>query len=116
MAPIVLLKNFTLAISSGQAFKTDWISIPSEHKNMDMHVHVQSVVPAGMASGFAVGLETSYDTVEEVAMGAGVTVTAPGSFTDHITSGVGPMARVHIQTAEAAAHAIVSVWLQPKSD
>lgn len=116
MGPIVLLKNFTLAIASGQIFRTEWISLPSEHMNMDMHVHVQGVVPTGMASGFAVGLETSYDTVEVVAMGAGVTVLAPGSFTDHITTGVGPLTRVHIQTAEPVAHAIISVWLQPKSE
>ena len=60
MGPIVLLKNFTLAIASGQIFRTEWISLPSEHMNMDMHVHVQGVVPTGMASGFAVGLEGGF--------------------------------------------------------
>ena len=117
MGPIVLLKNFTLAIEQNQTFKGDWISVPSEHKNMDMHVHCQTISPTGLTTGFTVGIETSYDTVEEVAAGTGVNVNAPGSSTDHITSGIGPMARIHIQTPESVSvFAVVSVWLQPKSE
>ena len=117
MGPIVLLKNFTLAISPGQSFQTDWVSFPSGHKNADLHVHTQTIAPTGLGTGFSVGLETSYDTVEHTSAGAGANVNAPGSTTDNITSGLGPMARLEFQNGEAQAiFAIVSVWLQPKSD
>ena len=117
MGPIVLLKNFTFELEVGQSFTTDWIPFPSEHKNADMHVHLQSIVPTGLTTGVNTQLQATYDTVEEASVGGGVNQNLPGSTTDNITSDLGPMARVRIANPESVAiFGIVSVWLQPKSD
>ena len=117
MGPIVFLKNFTVAMDASQTFRTDWVSIPSEHQNGTLHAHVQTLSPATPGAGLGVIMEGSFDTVEEINLGTGITVIATGSYNDPISANIAPLGRIKLDNLEGSPiFAIVSVWLQPKSE
>jgi len=117
MRPLVLLKNFTVVLDAGQSFFTDWTQIPSEHQNGTLHAHVQTLSPAAPTNGFLVRLQGSFDTVEESDLGTGITVLLVNSYNDAISQNIAPLGRLKIENLEPGAiFAIVSVWLQPKSE
>lgn len=117
MDTIVLLKNFTIALDPGQAFFTDWARFPANHKNADLHMHTQTMIPTSPSTGLSYQLQASFDTVEEVSAGTSTTVAGVGSQALAISSGLATMVRIRISSADSVPiTSIVSVYLQPKSD
>ena len=115
--PLVLLKDFPFAGAASQVFYTDWVPVDSEFQNAQIHVHCQTIAPMPTAFGLSVKIHTSFDTVEAYVVGSAFTVVAPGSQSTAISSELGPMVRVEIAVSEPTTmYAILSVWLQPKSD
>ena len=116
MGPIVLLKNFTFALAANQTFTTDWIPFPSEHRNAQLHYHLQSLTPTPATNGMSVDVETSYDTVEHPPAGSISSITAVGSDSLDITSGLQSLVGAVLTNDDSGAlFGTISVWLQPKS-
>ena len=118
MGPLILAKNFTIAMHDLQTFFGDWMGMDSQFQNGTIHVHCQTLTPTGgLTNGIAVEVETSYDTVENNQIGATVNVTATGSQSAPISSNIAPMIRLKLENTEnLPMFATLSVWLQPKSD
>ena len=76
MGPIVLLKNFTFALSTTDTFTTDWISFPSEHQNATLHAHLQTLTPTPATSGVSFQVESSFDSVEHFSAGSAIATSA----------------------------------------
>ncbi len=115
MGPLVLAKNFTIAMGVGQTFVGDWIGMDSQFQNGTIHVHCQTVTPTA-GGGIDVQVETSYDTVEANQIGATVTVNSTGSQSQGITQDIAAMVRLKLVNSQGAdIWATLSVWLQPKS-
>jgi len=117
METITLLKNFTFASDPGQSFTTDWIHFPASHVRADLVVSCKLFSPVGAGSVVNVQLQTTYDTDDVQAVGTAVGVTTPGGTTTNLTGGIGPMVRLSLSSgAPSAVFAVISVWLQPKTD
>lgn len=114
--PLVLLKNFPYAADIAQPFTTDWVPIDSEFQNATIHVHCQTLSPAAPATGIAVKILSSFDTVESYQIGSSIIVLNVGAQSAAVSSNLGPMVRVEIANGEVVpVFATLSVWLQPKS-
>ena len=114
---ITLLKNFTVALSPSDTFRTEWVHFPAGHKNATLHLNMQSLSPVTPATGLSFTVETSFDTVESPEAGLGISVTAKGSNAEEISADLAPMARLKIENPDTVAiFGVVSVWLLPKSD
>jgi hypothetical protein len=116
MGPLVLAKNFTFALGSGQSFTGDWMGMDSQFQNGTIHVHLQTLDPTA-GGGADVKVETSFDTVEANQIGTTITVSATGSQSAAISSNIASMVRLKIENQQGALLVgTISVWLQPKSD
>ena len=116
MGSIVLAKDISFVAAVGQVFLGDWIRVDGEYLTGNIHVHCQTISPLGAATGLAVSVRTSYDTVEHEQIGTTINVTTPGSSDAPILPAAGAAiaqnVRLQIVNSEAfTMMGILSVWL-----
>lgn len=110
MTMIILLKNFTYAGANGDGFVSDWVQIPEENQNWQLIVEIHGRVSATAGS---LRLATSWDSGLTLNPGSSVNLATVGINSQDITTNMGPLIRVAIQST-ADSIVTMSVYLTPK--
>ena len=110
---ITLLSYFTYPLASGQTFVTEWTRIPDGYQNWQLVVTQYGKISTTTVT---FQLQTCWDTANPQDIGTSVLLGGLlGADPQDITSGMGPMARVHLAAGDDSVGTI-SVYLTPKSE
>ena len=110
MGTIVVVKNLTLAMQSGQSWATDWTGFPAEHQYAEMVIVLQSFTTVGVS----IQGQSSYDTVNTLSVGSAAVPVTIGTYVVSISSNLGPLFRV-LFTATGSTLCTLSIYLTPKT-